>query len=216
MGVGVERTCEADVDGVAGPDVEGVARGGVVQVRVDRQLCDGLFGMCWTERIMRRWRRVVGREHVVERFDRALKLSNRTEDGIACRIERGCACWCWHLERWNGRDVRHEDAGRGAVAEGAERSVRRVLAEKRSFDRRVAVHVVAEHVLVFGVLDDVGLVGSLDGDVEIDHEAVRPDDDRVGDAECVPKRTLLSCRRGTRRVSARRVEPDVVRHERAR
>ena len=65
---------------------------------------------------------------------------------------------------------------------------------------------------VLDVLDVVGLVGSLDGDVEIDHEAVRPDDDRVGDAEFVPKRRLLSCRRGTRRVSARRVEPDVVRH----
>ena len=65
---------------------------------------------------------------------------------------------------------------------------------------------------VLGVLDVVGLVGGLDDDGEAGHEVVRRDVGRAGDAECVPEKRMLPCRRGTRRVSARRVEPDVVRH----
>ena len=65
---------------------------------------------------------------------------------------------------------------------------------------------------VLGMLDVVGLVGGLDDDGEAGHEVVRRDVGRAGDAECVPEKRMLPCRRGTRRVSARRVEPDVVRY----
>ena len=52
-------------------------------------------------------------------------------------------------------------------------------------------------------------VRTMDGD---EYEVVRCVDNRVEDAECVPKKRLLPCRRGTRRRNARREEPDVVSH----